>query len=184
MKFEVTGKLHADLGTQQVTERFRRREFVLEIPDGNYPQLVKFQLVQDKCELLDGFRPGTPVTISFNLSGRSSQDRNGNTVYYTNLQAWRVEEAAEGAYVEPEPQGYSGGGGGGGGYSGGGGGGGYDGGNRRSGGGGGGGYSGGGGGGRDRDGGGGGGGRDFGNKGGGKPKSKAKYEDDDDDMPF
>lgn len=173
MKFEVTGKLIADLGTQQVTDRFRRREFVLEIPDGNYPQSVKFQLVQDKCELLDGYRTGTPLTINFALSGRASQDRNGNTVYYTNLQAFRVEPAAEGAYQEPEPQSFGGGGGG---YSGGGG---YGGDNRRS-----------GGGGRDRDFGGGGGGRDRdfgggGNKGGGKPKGKPKFnDDDDDDMPF
>src|SRR5690606_35379592 len=33
MGFEVSGKLHAIFDTQQVTERFRKREFVLELGD-------------------------------------------------------------------------------------------------------------------------------------------------------
>lgn len=99
MNFEVTGKLHDDLGSQQVTERFRRREFILEIADGNYPQFVKFQLTQDKCELLDNFRVGNELKVSFNLSGRQGQDRNGNVVYYTNLSAWRIEAGAGGESV-------------------------------------------------------------------------------------
>lgn len=165
MKFEVTGKLIADLGTQQVSERFRRREFVIEIPDGNYTQSIKFQLVQDKCDLLDEFRQGESVKVHFNLSGRASQDRNGNTVYYTNLQAWRLDAGEElpaatgggGGWSEPRQESRGG----------------YDRGGDKN----------------DRGGRNGGGGRDN-DRDGGRPQGKPsgskrrQYNDDDEDMPF
>lgn len=104
MSFEVSGRLHADLGTRQVSERFRCRDFVLEIQDGNYPQFVKFQLTQDKCDLLDNYRVGEDLKVSFNLSGRESQDRNGNTTYFTNLTAWRVDPGTPGASPAPRAE--------------------------------------------------------------------------------
>ena len=44
MGFEVSGKLHTKFEAKQITERFRKREFVIEIEDGRYSQLVLFQL--------------------------------------------------------------------------------------------------------------------------------------------
>ncbi|MFM2133052.1 MAG: hypothetical protein RL156_333 [Bacteroidota bacterium] len=93
MSFDVTGKLHEIYPEQQVTEKFRKREFVLETQDGMYQQYVKFQMTQDRCSALDHFSKGDDVKVSFNLSGRPSQNRNGETVYYTNLVAWRLERA-------------------------------------------------------------------------------------------
>lgn len=90
--YEATGRLLEDFGTQQVTEKFRKREFVLEIPDGQYPQLVKFQLAQDKCDLLDNFQQGAELLVTFNLRGRS-YDKNGQTMYFTSLDAWKIQPA-------------------------------------------------------------------------------------------
>ena len=103
MAYEATGTLLADMGTQQVSEKFRKREFVLEIQDGQYPQTVKFELAQDKCDLLNGFQVGTPMTVSFDLRGRS-YDKNGQTMYFTTLSAWKVNAAGAGA-GQPAPQG-------------------------------------------------------------------------------
>jgi hypothetical protein len=89
MAFEVEGKLHRVFPTEQKSASFSAREFVLEIPDGNYPQLVKFQAVQDRCALLDNFREGDRVKVSFDLRGRE-----WNGKYLTNLNAWRIEGAA------------------------------------------------------------------------------------------
>lgn len=88
MAFEVEGKLHRVFPTEQKSTSFSAREFVLEIPDGNYPQLVKFQAVQDRCALLDNFREGDRVKVSFDLRGRE-----WNGKYLTNLNAWRIEGA-------------------------------------------------------------------------------------------
>ena len=92
MAFEVEGKLHRIFPTEQKSTSFSAREFVLEVPDGNYPQLVKFQAVQERCALLDTFSEGDRVKISFDLRGRE-----WNGKYLTNLNAWRIEKAGEGA---------------------------------------------------------------------------------------
>ena len=36
MAFEVEGKLHKKFDTAQVTDKFKKREFVLELEDGAY----------------------------------------------------------------------------------------------------------------------------------------------------
>ncbi|MEY3243159.1 MAG: hypothetical protein RIR11_4598 [Bacteroidota bacterium] len=86
MAFEVVGRLHRLFATEQKSSSFQTREFVLEIPDGNYPQLIKFQSVQDRCAALDRFSEGDNIKVSFDLRGRE-----WNGKYLTNLNAWRVE---------------------------------------------------------------------------------------------
>lgn len=93
MSFDIQGKLYETFEEQQVSEKFRKREFVLEIPDGSFTQYVKFQLTQDKCSLLDPFKNGDEVKVTFNLTGKPFT-KNGSTMYFTNLQAWRLEPAA------------------------------------------------------------------------------------------
>ena len=88
MAFQVAGKLHKVFETEQKSEKFRAREFVIEIVDGNYPQMVKFQLTQDKCELIDEYNDGDEINVHFNLRGREWNDR-----FFTNLDAWRIETA-------------------------------------------------------------------------------------------
>lgn len=105
MAYDATGTLLADMGTQQVSEKFRKREFVLEIQDGQYPQSVKFELAQDKCDLLNGYEVGTPLTVSFDLRGRA-YDKNGSTMYFTTLSAWKVANA-NGGGQQPQGGGYS-----------------------------------------------------------------------------
>jgi hypothetical protein len=94
-RFETMGEIRAIMDTQQVTDSFRKREFALEIEDGRYPQTVKFQLVQDKTELLDDFDVGQHVRVHFNLRGREyTRKSDGATDYWTNLECWRIEKAA------------------------------------------------------------------------------------------
>jgi len=95
MSFDVQGRLHEIFDETQVSDKFRKREFVLEIPDGSYTQYAKFQLTQDKCSLLDSYKTGDEVKVAFNLSGKPFT-KNGTTMYFTNLQAWRLEHANNG----------------------------------------------------------------------------------------
>ncbi|GEO06628.1 hypothetical protein AAE02nite_42920 [Adhaeribacter aerolatus] len=92
MSFDVQGRLHEIFDETQVSDKFRKREFVLEIPDGSYTQYIKFQLTQDKCNVLDQYKIGDEVKVTFNLSGKPFT-KNGTTMYFTNLSAWRVESA-------------------------------------------------------------------------------------------
>ncbi len=71
---------------------------MLEI-EGQYPQLVKFQLTQDRCDLIDAYDEGSQLMVHFDLRGREWNDK-----YFTNLNAWRVEAAQEGASAPPAAQ--------------------------------------------------------------------------------
>ena len=98
MSFEMTGKLIAVNDTQQVNERFKKREFVLETSEeinGNvYTNYAKMQLVQNKCEIIDNYKIGDLVKVNFNIKG-NKWERDGNVNYITNLDAWRIENAQQ-----------------------------------------------------------------------------------------
>jgi len=96
MAFEIEGKLHKRFDTEQKSEKFRAREFVIETNDGKFPQMIKFQLTQDKCEAIDDFNEGDQITVHFDLRGREWNDR-----YFTNLNAWRIENASTGDNQAP-----------------------------------------------------------------------------------
>jgi len=96
MSFEISGRLAERFETQKVSDRFQKREFVLEIKStGNtgfeFVDLIKFQATQDKCSLLDQFGIDEEVKVSFNLKGRK-WEKDGKVSYFTNLEAWRVEK--------------------------------------------------------------------------------------------
>lgn len=88
MSLEVEGKLHKKFPTESKSTTFQAREFVLEIKSGNYPEYVKFQLVQDKCSLIDDYQEGDLIKVYFDLRGREWQGK-----YFTNLNAWRLAKA-------------------------------------------------------------------------------------------
>ena len=96
MSLEVTGKLLVKYETQQVSEKFKKREFVIELAEeinGNiYTNFAKMQLVQNKCDIIDRFKEGEQVKVSFNIKG-NKWERDGKVNYITNLDAWRVESA-------------------------------------------------------------------------------------------
>ncbi len=92
MAYKAEGKVVKIFDTEQKTASFQAREFVIEIQDGQYPQMVKFQLTQDKCTLVDDYREGDQIAVDFDLRGREWNDK-----YFTNLNAWRIGRAGESA---------------------------------------------------------------------------------------
>src|SRR5690606_10751251 len=90
MSFETEGRLHKKFETAQITDSFKKREFIVEIEDGAYPQLIKFQLTQNNCDKLDAFNEGDQMKVTFSLRGRE-YNNNGELFYFTNLEAWRLE---------------------------------------------------------------------------------------------
>lgn len=87
MSYELEGKLHKKYETVSKTASFQAREFVVEIINGNYPNFIKFQLTQDRCSLIDNMEEGENIKVHFDLRGRE-----WNGKYFTNLNAWRVEQ--------------------------------------------------------------------------------------------
>jgi hypothetical protein len=98
---KVTGILKVKMKTQQVSDKFKKREFVLTLEaNTDYPQHVSFQLTQDKTSLLDLFELGQELTVSYNLRGREWINPQGETKYFNTIEAWKIENGAV-SYDEP-----------------------------------------------------------------------------------
>lgn len=93
MSFSVTGKIIEAYREVQVNERFRKREFILEITDDSsqYPQFAKFQLSQERCELLNNLKRGDILEVEFTLRGRSFE-KEGRKTYFTHLEATSIQK--------------------------------------------------------------------------------------------
>jgi hypothetical protein len=97
MAFEITGKIIDISPVNQVSDKFKKREFVIEKKETGgaavFIDYVKFQLVQDKCDLINESFLNEDVKISFNLKG-NKWERDGKINYFTNLDAWKIEKTS------------------------------------------------------------------------------------------
>jgi hypothetical protein len=106
MGIEVTGKLYAINDIQQVTERFQKREFVVEMTDNpKYPQYVLFQLTGNRVDNIDGFNVGDDVKVDFSLRGREWKSPSGDVKYFNSLDVWTIDRPGPsgGGLNEPPP---------------------------------------------------------------------------------
>jgi hypothetical protein len=94
--FKLTGTVKVIKDTVQVSEKFAKREFVINDASSMYPQDILFQSVQDKCSMLDGYTEGENVEVSFNLRGREWTSPQGEVKYFNTLDAWRIEKVGQG----------------------------------------------------------------------------------------
>ncbi|TXS93729.1 DUF3127 domain-containing protein [Parahaliea maris] len=92
MAYELTGKIKLIQEPQTFNSGFTKREMVVTVDDGRYPQEINLEFVQDKIALLDDLQPGQEVTVSFDIRGREYNGR-----YFNNLQGWKVVPAAAAA---------------------------------------------------------------------------------------
>ncbi len=98
MNHEISGTLIAKYDTQVISDKFKKREFVVEFREdvngqpGQYANYAKLQLVNAKTDIIDSFNIGDDVKVSFNIRG-NRYEKNGTVGYITNLDAWRISKA-------------------------------------------------------------------------------------------
>lgn len=92
---EISGIIKKVDETQQVTDSFKKREFVLSTQE-QYPQHISFQFVQDRCEKLNGIQPNDEVKVFFDIRGREWTSPQGEVKYFNTLQAWNIEKMTAG----------------------------------------------------------------------------------------
>ncbi|MEE4143608.1 MAG: DUF3127 domain-containing protein [Halieaceae bacterium] len=90
MAYELTGKIKLIQEAKTFDSGFTKREMVVIVEDGKYPQEINLEFVQDKVALLDSLQPGQEVTVSFDIRGREYNGR-----YFNNLQGWKVVPVGE-----------------------------------------------------------------------------------------
>jgi len=86
--FETAGNIKVINDTQSFPSGFTKREFVVTTTKDKYPQDLKFEVVKDKCSLLDNFETGQEVQVTFDIRGN---EYNGK--YYVSLSCWKIQGA-------------------------------------------------------------------------------------------
>ena len=88
-----TGILKVKSPEVKVSEKFKKREFVLTDNAQSYPQTILFQLTQDRCSLIENAKVGDEVTVHLLLKGREWKNPQGEIKFFNSLDVFRVEAA-------------------------------------------------------------------------------------------
>lgn len=93
MNLEVEGSIVHIGQTELITDNFQKRDVVVET-EGEYPQQILIQFVQDKCDILDKYAEGEEVTVSCNLRGRKWEkgERSG---WMNTIQGWKIKSTGD-----------------------------------------------------------------------------------------
>ena len=89
MAYELTGKIKLIQDPKTFDSGFTKREMVVIVDEGRYPQEINLEFVQDKVSLLDNLEVGQEVTVTFDIRGREYNGR-----YFNNLQGWKISTPA------------------------------------------------------------------------------------------
>ena len=88
----LEGKIVKILDTEQISATFAKRTFVL-LTDENYPQEVAFELIKDRCDIIDKYQVDQIVKVHYNVRGRSwTNPDTKKERYFVSLNAWRIED--------------------------------------------------------------------------------------------
>ena len=98
MAYELTGKVKLIQDAQTFGSGFTKREMVVTVEDGKYPQEINVEFVQDKVIMLDSLVAGQEVTITFDIRGR---EYNGK--YFNNLQGWKIQTGEAAPATDEKP---------------------------------------------------------------------------------
>lgn len=90
----IVGKIHEVGVVQNVTDTFKKRDLIVIVAENpEYPEYIRVEFTQDKVDLLDKFKVGQDVDVSFNLRGRPFTNKQGVTTYFNSIVGWRIVEA-------------------------------------------------------------------------------------------
>lgn len=93
--YESRGSILLIHDAQSFASGFTKREFVISTGE-KYPQQLKFELVKERCSMLDEFSVGDSVVVQFDIRGN---EYNGK--HYVSLSCWKLQPA--GAETDSPP---------------------------------------------------------------------------------
>lgn len=91
MKFQLEGKLYEVKPTQQITDKFRKREFIIECANGMYQEHIKIDATQNACEKLDNAKIGNQIYVKCALKGRFYNKKDGTKGHMNTINAYEID---------------------------------------------------------------------------------------------
>lgn len=95
---KINGILKVKYDEVQLTEKFKKREFVIQLASTNYNgsnDYLKFSLIMDSCSMIDSFSEGDSVTVSYEVKAREWVNPENETVYINDVKAISIKQNAE-----------------------------------------------------------------------------------------
>ena len=105
---EIIGILKLVKDIQVVSDKFSKREFVIETIS-QYPQVILLELQGSNCDIIDYYAPGQEITCSINLRGREWTNPQGEVKYFNTIVCYKIQksDSTMGGYektAKPEPK--------------------------------------------------------------------------------
>jgi hypothetical protein len=90
MSLEITGTIYRIDQEENVSASFKKRQVIIAT-EGQYVDHIAIEFQQDRCDLLDPYKVGQPVTVSFNCSGRLWTSPAGEEKCFNTLKGWKIQ---------------------------------------------------------------------------------------------
>ncbi|MBS1568224.1 MAG: DUF3127 domain-containing protein [Bacteroidetes bacterium] len=96
----INGTVKAVGKTQQISDKFSKRELVITETGGQFPQHIPVEFTQGDTSMLDPFAPGDEVSVTCYVNGRE-WTRDGATKYFLSLKGNRIEKIGAAPQARP-----------------------------------------------------------------------------------
>ena len=95
ISLEIQGTIHFVGKERQVSDSFKKREFVLHVPNdtnSQYDDFIQLQMSQDKCAKLDEVEKGYEIKAFVNVRGKEYSKKDGSGMaYFNTLEVWKFD---------------------------------------------------------------------------------------------
>lgn len=95
ISLEIQGTIHFIGQEQQVSDKFKKRDFVLHVQNetnSQYDDYIQLQMSQDKCAKLDEVEKGYEIKAFVNVRGKEYSKKDGSGMaYFNTLEAWKFD---------------------------------------------------------------------------------------------
>ena len=96
LKMKAKGTIYKINETQNISEKFKKRDFVLEIKNNEaYVQKVMFTLILDKVDAINSYSVGDSVEVDFDLQGKEWTSPDGTVKFFNTLSVKQIDKSNE-----------------------------------------------------------------------------------------
>jgi hypothetical protein len=88
---KIKGTVYKVSQEEVKSEKFKKREVILEVIEGTYKQYLTVQFSNAKCDLLNNVRQGDMISVSINLKGRLWTGNDGVEKSFNTFEGWQIE---------------------------------------------------------------------------------------------
>jgi hypothetical protein len=99
--YKLEGYIHSIKETVQVNDKFRKRDLIISYDQEGREQVIPFQVVQDRCDVLDSYTEGQLVEVTFKLNGRLWTSPQGEEKCFSTNEAVKVTIVGAAATAAP-----------------------------------------------------------------------------------